>query len=120
VVVRYRIHLEARNLAAATINQRLAAVRRLALEAADSGPLSSELAAGIQRVKGAKQIGHRSGNWLTLEQGANLLNCAFGDGLRTKRLCHAGDVTRLQSSPVRVGRVGNRKDSNAAGTLGDC
>ena len=85
VVVRYRIHLEARNLAAATINQRLAAVRRLALEAADSGPLSSELAAGIQRVKGAKQIGHRSGNWLTLEQGANLLNSACGDGLRERR-----------------------------------
>ena len=49
VVVRYRIHLEARNLAAATINQRLAAVR-LAHEAADSGLLSPELAAGIQRV----------------------------------------------------------------------
>ena len=48
VVVRYRIHLEARNLAAATINQRLAAVRRLAHEAADSGLLSPELAAGIQ------------------------------------------------------------------------
>jgi hypothetical protein len=34
VVVRYRIHLEASGLAAATINQRLAAVRRLAHEAA--------------------------------------------------------------------------------------
>src|SRR5215472_8316003 len=66
VVVRYRIHLEARKLAAATINQRLAAVRRMAHEAADSGLLSPELAAGIQRVKGAKQLGHRSGNWLTL------------------------------------------------------
>src|SRR5215472_12365916 len=85
VVVRYRIHLEARNLAAATINQRLAAVRRLAHEAADSGLLSPELAACIQRVKGAKQLGHRSGNWLTLEQSANLLNSASGDGLRERR-----------------------------------
>src|SRR5215472_13611511 len=85
VVVRYRIHLEARNLAAATINQRLAAVRRLAHEAADSGLLSPELAACIQRVKGAKQLGHRSGNWLTLEQSANLLNSARGDGLRERR-----------------------------------
>jgi hypothetical protein len=33
VVVRYRIQLEARGLAAATIDQRLAAVRRLAHEA---------------------------------------------------------------------------------------
>ena len=85
VVVRYRIHLEGRCLAAATINQRLAAVRRLAHEAADSGLLSPELAAGIQRVKGAKQLGHRSGNWLSLEQSATLLSCVCGDGLRDRR-----------------------------------
>src|SRR5665811_1566171 len=46
VVVRYRIHFEASGLAAATINQRLAAVRRLAHEAADCGLLSSDLAPG--------------------------------------------------------------------------
>ena len=87
VVVRYRIHLEASGLAAATINQRLAAVRRLAHEAADCGLLSPDLAAGIQRVKGAKQLGHRSGNWLSLEQSSCLLNCASGDGLRQRRDC---------------------------------
>src|SRR4051812_24434515 len=59
VVLRYRIELESRNLAASTINVRLAAVRRLAYEAADSGLLSAELAAGIQRVKGAKRLGVR-------------------------------------------------------------
>ena len=37
VVLRYRIYLEQRNLAASTINVRLAAVRRLAYEAADNG-----------------------------------------------------------------------------------
>jgi hypothetical protein len=37
VVLRYRLQLEARKLAAATINVRLAAVRRLAYEAADTG-----------------------------------------------------------------------------------
>jgi hypothetical protein len=47
VVVRYRIYLESRGLAANTINQQLAAVRRLAHEAADSGLLSPELAAGM-------------------------------------------------------------------------
>ena len=87
VVVRYRIHLEASGLAAATINQRLAAVRRLAHEAADCGLLSPDLAAGIQRVKGAKQLGHRSGNWLSLEQSSQLVNCASGDGLRERRDC---------------------------------
>jgi hypothetical protein len=52
VVLRFRLHLESLGLAAGTINQRLAAVRRLAYEAADSGLLSPELAAGIRRVKG--------------------------------------------------------------------
>jgi site-specific recombinase XerD len=85
VVVRYRIQLEARGLAAATINQRLAAVRRLAHEAADSGLLSPELAAGIQRVKGAKQLDHRSGNWLSLEQSSALLGSVCGEGLRDRR-----------------------------------
>jgi len=40
VVLRYRIELETRHLAPATINLRLAAVRRLAYEAADTGLLS--------------------------------------------------------------------------------
>jgi integrase len=68
VVLRYRLELEARRLAPATINLRLAAVRRLAYEAADTGLLSPDLAAGIRRVKGAKRIGVRLGNWLTAEQ----------------------------------------------------
>jgi integrase len=85
VVVRYRMHLELRGLAANTINQQLAAVRRLAYEAADAGLLSPELAAGIARVKGVKQLGYRSGNWLSLEQSSEVLNHALGDGLRAKR-----------------------------------
>src|SRR5256884_5171629 len=51
VVMRYRSHLESRQLAPGTINLRLGAVRRLAYEAADCGLLSSDLAAGIRRVK---------------------------------------------------------------------
>src|SRR6202034_4100529 len=58
---------------ASTINLRLAAVRRLAFEAADTGLLSPELAAGIQRVKGAKKVGVRLGNWMTVEQCKGLL-----------------------------------------------
>ncbi len=52
VVLRYRYELEARRLAPATINLRLAAVRRLAYEASDNGLLSPDLAASIRRVKG--------------------------------------------------------------------
>src|ERR671920_1388927 len=73
VVLRYRIHLEQRHYAPATINLRLAAVRRIADEAADAGLLSPELAAGIRRVKGVRRIGVRLGNWLTPEQGRRLL-----------------------------------------------
>jgi hypothetical protein len=84
VVVRYRLYLESRHLAANTINQQLAAVRRLAHEAADSGLLSPELAAGISRVKGVKQLGFRSGNWLSAEQSSELKR-ACGDSVRAKR-----------------------------------
>jgi site-specific recombinase XerC len=74
-----------RGLAANTINQQLAAVRRLAYKAADAGLLSPELAAGIGRVKGVKQLGYRSGNWLSLDESAAVLNHAYGNGLRAKR-----------------------------------
>src|SRR4249920_853636 len=85
VVLRYRIYLEQRNYAPATINLRLAAVRRVAYEAADAGLLSPELAAGIRRVKGVRRLGVRLGNWLTAEQGKKLLEAADTDTLRGKR-----------------------------------
>ena len=85
VVLRYRIELESRLLAPATINVRLAAVRRLAYEAADSGLLSPELAAGIQRVKGAKKLGVRLGNWLTVDECRRLLRAPDEQTLKGKR-----------------------------------
>jgi site-specific recombinase XerD len=85
VVARYRMYLESRHLAANTINQQLAAVRRLAHEAADAGLLSPELAAGISRVKGVKQLGFRSGNWLSAEQSSEVLKRARGETMRAKR-----------------------------------
>ena len=72
VVLRYRSHLESRQLAPGTVNLRLGAVRRLASEAADCGLLSADLAAGIRRVRGVKKLGVRLGNWLTAEQGQAL------------------------------------------------
>src|SRR5215471_18252244 len=85
VVLRYRIELEGRQLSASTINLRLAAVRRLAYEAADSGLLSPELAAGIQRVKGEKRLGVRLGNWLTAEQCRTVLAAPDVQTLRGNR-----------------------------------
>ena len=85
VVTRYRINLEQAKYASSTINLRLAAVRRIAYEAADSGLLSPELAAGIRRVKGVRRLGVRVGNWLTAEQGKQLLDATSSDTLRNKR-----------------------------------
>src|SRR6266496_323911 len=84
VVLRYRFFLEQKNLAPSTINVRLAAVRRLAYEASDTGLLSPDLAAGIRRVKGAKRLGVRIGNWLTIDQSRTLLGKP-SDSLRSKR-----------------------------------
>lgn len=85
VVVRYRIHLEDRQLAPGTINVRLAAVRRLAYEAADSGLLSPDLAAGIRRVKGSKKLGIRLGNWLTAGEARKLWQLPDPSTLKGKR-----------------------------------
>jgi len=85
VVLRYRIQLEAKHLAPATINLRLAAVRRLAYEAADVGLLSTDLAAGIRRVKGAKRLGVRLGNWLSADQAKTMLQCPNREVLIGKR-----------------------------------
>src|SRR3954468_7082761 len=62
VVLRYRISLEQRQYAPSTINLRLAAVRRIAYEAAV-----------------------RIGNWFTAEQGKQLLTAAGLETLRSKR-----------------------------------
>ena len=85
VVLRYRIHLESRNLAPGTINVRLAAVRRLAYEAADAGLLSPELAASIRRVRGVKKLGVRLGNWLSIKEARDLWQSPDAETLKGKR-----------------------------------
>jgi site-specific recombinase XerD len=70
----WRVALEARGLGSVSINVRITAVRKLAAEAADNGLLAPELAAGIARVKSAKSLGVRTGNWLSLKQAQALLN----------------------------------------------
>jgi hypothetical protein len=68
-----------RYLAPSTINV------RLAYEASDTGLLSPDLAVGIRRVKGAKRLGVRIGNWLTVDQSKTLLGGPPADHLRGKR-----------------------------------
>ena len=73
VLGRYRSHLIDRGLSAASVNLALAALRKLASEAAAHGGLSPLIAAGIRGVPGARRSGTRTGNWLTLEQASRLL-----------------------------------------------
>src|SRR5438270_867298 len=78
----WRVALEARGLGSISINVRITAVRKLAVEAADNGLLAPELAAGIARIKGVKSHGVRVGNWLSLRQAQALLNAP---DVRTKK-----------------------------------
>jgi hypothetical protein len=68
-VAAWRVALEARGLGAVSINVRITAVRKLAVEAADSGLLAPELANGITGAKGVASKGVCLGNWLTRQAG---------------------------------------------------
>src|SRR6516164_3546377 len=88
-VAAWRVALEARGLGAVSINVRITAVRKLAVEAADNGLLAPELANGITRVKGVASKGVRLGNWLTVKQAQTLLNApdvATTKGLRDRAI----------------------------------
>jgi site-specific recombinase XerD len=85
----WRVSLEARGLGSSSIIIRMSAIRKLAVEAADNGLLAPELAAGIARVKSAKSVGIRVGNWLSLRQAQALLsapNTATMKGLRDRAI----------------------------------
>src|SRR6202051_405314 len=115
VVLRYRSHLESRQLAPGTVNLRLGAVRRLAYEAADCGLLSADLAAGIRRVKGVKKLGVRLGNWVTAEQGKALWqapDCGQMKGKRDRALLAlllACGLRRHELAVLSVGHLQQRE-----------
>jgi len=108
VVVRYRMHLESRALAANTINQHLAVVRRLAYEAADAGLLSPDLAAGNGRVKGVKQLGQRSGQLADARaKFGRTKSRPWRWPTRKTRLCHVGHAAGMRATAIRTRRPGN-------------
>ena len=115
VVLRYRIYLEQKQYAATTINLRLAAVRRVAYEAADSGLLTPELAAGIRTSKGecadAIGCGLRRGELLALS--VNSLQLREEHWVIADMLGKAGH-TRTVPIPAWV-KVGVDEWKNAAG-----
>jgi site-specific recombinase XerD len=85
VVQRYAAELHGKGIAASTVNQKLSAIRKLALEAADNGALDSQIANGIKAVKGIRHEGTRTGNWLTKQEAQKLLNAPDTDTLKGLR-----------------------------------
>jgi len=115
VVQEYRAAMEARGWAASTINVRLAAIRKLAAEAAENGLLAPEVAAGILRVKGVRQSGVRVGNWLSREEAQRLLAQPDRTTLKGKRdrallaLLVGCGLRRAEAARLTVDRLQRRE-----------
>ena len=106
----WRVALEARGLGAVSINVRITAVRKLAVEAADNGLLAPELANGITRVKGVASKGIRLGNWLSVKQAQTLLNTpdiTTSKGLRDRAILAVLLGCGLRRSEVAALTVGH-------------
>jgi len=84
-VQRYAAELRKSGLSAATVNQRLSAIRKLAAEASDNGALDIQLANGIKSIKGVRQEGTRTGNWLQKQQAQQLIDAPEIDTLKGLR-----------------------------------
>jgi site-specific recombinase XerD len=85
VVQRYAAELREAGMAPSSINQRLSAIRKLAAEAADNGALDPQVANGIRAVKGARQEGRRTGNWLAREEAQHWLGAPDKRTMRGRR-----------------------------------
>jgi site-specific recombinase XerD len=85
VVQRYAAELREAGMSASSVNQRLSAIRKLAAEAADNGLLAAQVAGGIRAVKGARQEGRRTGNWLTREEAQGWLSARDRRTMRGRR-----------------------------------
>src|SRR5271154_7311547 len=113
-VMAWRVVLEARKLGPISINVRITAVRKLAVEAADNGLLAPELANGITRVKGVASKGVRLGNWLTVKQAQTLLNtpdASTTKGLRDRAILAVllgCGLRRSESAALTFGHVQQR------------
>jgi site-specific recombinase XerD len=78
--------------------------------------LSTDLAAGIRRVKGAKRLGVRLGNWLSAQQAKDLLRCPNGEALIGKRdrailaLLLGCGLRRSETAQLTLGHFQRRDD----------
>jgi len=70
----YITHMQDKGVGEASINLRLAAIRKLAREAVELQIWPEEVAAAFASVKNIPQRGKRTGNWLSLKQSQLLIN----------------------------------------------
>lgn len=73
VVQAYVADLREQGVPAASLNQRLTALRKFAYEAADNGLVDPATAQAIARVEGVRRSGQRLGAWLTQAEAQALL-----------------------------------------------
>jgi hypothetical protein len=112
---------ESHGYAPSTINQRLAAIKKLAREAAANGLLDSAVAAGIDQVPGVKQQGTRASNWLTKAQAESLINAP--DPQRSRASATVAMLALLVGCGLRRGEscgAYRRAHPAARRPLGDC
>lgn len=81
----FKTFLQGKGLAPSSINQKLSAIRKMALEACDNNLLDPVIAGGISRVPSVKISGTRTGNWLTREQAQQLLDSVDTSTVKGKR-----------------------------------
>lgn len=115
VVSEYKTYLQSIKYAPSTINQRLSAIRRLAVEASDNGLMDGQIANGITRVKGVKSSGVRVGNWLSKEQAQVLINTpdiTTLKGLRDRAILSVmlgGGLRRSEVANLTFGHIQQRE-----------
>lgn len=85
IVQQYRTALEKEAYAPATVAIHLAALRKLAEEAAEEDLLDPQVAAGVCRVRAPRRLGRRLGNWLGLEEAEALICTPGADTLKGVR-----------------------------------
>ena len=83
----WRVSLELRKLSSSSINVRLPAVRKLALEALQNGFREPALASGIVSISGVKKLGVRTGQWLSRQQSQALLSAPDVSTMKGLRDC---------------------------------
>lgn len=85
VVQHYAAELRDAGMSPSSVNQRLSAIRKLALEAADNGAIDPQVASGIRAVKGARREGRRTGNWLSRDEAQSWLKAPDTYTMRGRR-----------------------------------